>query len=96
MLSADSLASSNLTSPSRAGHSALLNKRLIRTNPNPRYKSLSFDIAVGATLHGFIGYFHSTLYKDIIISTEPRTESVGMFSWFPLYLPLRHPVNPWY
>lgn len=27
------------------------------------------------------------------ISIEPRTESVGMFSWFPIYIPLRTPVQ---
>ena len=32
------------------------------------------------------------LYKDIAISTDPASLSVGMFSWFPLYMPLRHPV----
>ena len=30
--------------------------------------------------------------KDIHISTEPHTISEGMFSWFPLYLPLRQPA----
>ena len=34
----------------------------------------------------------STLWQDVIISTDPATVSVGMFSWFPLYMPLRHPV----
>ena len=29
---------------------------------------------------------------EVHISTDPPTESVGMFSWFPLYIPLRHPV----
>jgi len=65
-------------------------------NPNPdnsRYRLLRFDLSTGGTLHGFIGYFHSTLYRDVVISTDPATLSVGMFSWFPLYLPLRHPVR---
>mgnify|MGYP002878185645 CR=1 FL=1 len=34
----------------------------------------------------------STLYEEVCISTEPSTVSEGMFSWFPLYVPLRHPV----
>ena len=59
---------------------------------NHRFDSLSFSCPVGGRLHGFIGYFHSTLYGDVHISTDPETESVGMFSWFPLYIPLRHPV----
>jgi protein arginine N-methyltransferase 5 len=63
--------------------------------PNPdneRYKRLVFDVPLGGALHGFVGFFHSTLYKDIHISTEPHTLSEGMFSWFPLYVPLRHPA----
>ena len=59
---------------------------------NSRYTTLRFDVPVGATLHGFAGFFHSTLYRDVCISTDPATLSDGMFSWFPLYLPLRHPV----
>ena len=59
---------------------------------NSRYKRMEWDCKLGGTLHGFVGYFHSTLYKDVIISTDPATVSVGMFSWFPLYMPLRHPV----
>jgi len=59
---------------------------------NSRYKAMEWQCPLGALIHGFIGYFHSTLYKDVIISTEPSTLSVGMFSWFPLYMPLRHPV----
>jgi protein arginine N-methyltransferase 5 len=59
---------------------------------NSRYTALEFDVEVGATLHGFAGFFHSTLYRDVAISTNPETLSEGMFSWFPLYLPLRHPV----
>ena len=30
--------------------------------------------------------------EAVHISTEPSTESVGMFSWFPLFIPLRTPV----
>ena len=62
------------------------------TPDNERYKRLRFDVPLGGALHGFVGFFHSTLYKDIHISTEPHTLSEGMFSWFPLYVPLRHPA----
>lgn len=60
---------------------------------NTRARALTFDVCVGGRLHGFVGYFHCTLYKDVAISTDPATESIGMFSWFPLYLPLRQPVH---
>jgi len=49
------------------------------------------------TLHGFLGTFHCDLYKSatsnsITISIAPNTFSTGMYSWFPLYFPLREPM----
>lgn len=49
------------------------------------------------TLHGFLGTFHCLLYqtyrkKSITISIAPNSFSVGMYSWFPLYFPLREPL----
>ena len=58
---------------------------------NSRYSSLTFTSDCDATLHGFGGYFIARLYKDIDISIEPATHSPGMFSWFPLFVPLRQP-----
>ena len=55
----------------------------------------------GMTIHGFLGTFHSTLYQPSsdeetnqpsVISIAPSSFSVGMFSWFPLYFPLREPM----
>ena len=55
----------------------------------------------GMTIHGFLGTFHSTLYQPTsdgdndqpsVISIAPSSFSVGMFSWFPLYFPLREPM----
>ncbi|XP_072024146.1 protein arginine N-methyltransferase 5-like [Amphiura filiformis] len=59
---------------------------------NTRYKSLTFDIANEAQLHGFAGYFDTILYDDIMLSTEPRTYSEGMFSWFPFFFPIKEPL----
>mmetsp|Transcript_4030 Transcript_4030/g.5121 ORF Transcript_4030/g.5121 Transcript_4030/m.5121 type:complete len:204 (+) Transcript_4030:2035-2646(+) len=48
------------------------------------------------------GTFHSTLYQSplpgnegnsSVISIAPTTFSVGMFSWFPVYFPLREPLH---
>ena len=54
----------------------------------------------GTAIHGFLGTFHSTLYqsplseKDVsVISIAPSSFSTGMFSWFPLYFPLREPLH---
>jgi type II protein arginine methyltransferase len=61
---------------------------------NTRYKALSFKLERGATIHGLVGYFESKLYGDVYISILPGSSnfSDGMFSWFPLYFPLRTPL----
>jgi protein arginine N-methyltransferase 5 len=59
---------------------------------NTRYRRMRFTVPQAATLHGFAGYFDSKLYDDVHISILPATFSEGMFSWFPLYFPLRTPV----
>ncbi|GFQ03706.1 protein arginine n-methyltransferase 1.5 [Phtheirospermum japonicum] len=67
---------------------------LTKTN-NQRYKKLHFDIPsdTGSTLiHGFAGYFDATLYKDVHLGIEPATATPNMFSWFPIFFPLRTPV----
>ena len=43
-------------------------------------------------LHGFRGTFDCTLYADIHISIADAHHSEGMFSWFPLYIPLENPL----
>lgn len=62
---------------------------------NQRYKKLRFDIPVetGSTIvHGFAGYFDAVLYKDVHLGIEPTTATPNMFSWFPIFFPLRSPV----
>jgi len=59
---------------------------------NDRYAEASFDVDVDAVVHGFAGYFDCELYDGVRISIQPKTFSEGMFSWFPMYLPLRTPV----
>jgi protein arginine N-methyltransferase 5 len=60
---------------------------------NNRYTKLIFDIPINTTLHGFAGYFDCTLYGDVHISINPASFSTGMFSWFPLFFPLRVPMH---
>lgn len=60
---------------------------------NSRYQRFRFKVEQANTLHGFAGYFDSRLYKDVHISIYPDTFSPGMFSWFPLYFPLRCPIH---
>ena len=54
--------------------------------------------AGGIIVHGLSGTFDSLLYRSEAtgreerISIAPETFSVGMFSWFPLFFPLRDPL----
>ena len=50
-----------------------------------------FRSALDAVLHGFGGYFDCQLYDQVSFSIHPATHSEGMFSWFPMYIPLRAP-----
>ncbi|KAF9586506.1 hypothetical protein BGW38_003420 [Lunasporangiospora selenospora] len=59
---------------------------------NVRYGSIEFTSDAGGMLHGVAGYFESVLYKDILMSINPETHSPGMFSWFPIYFPIKTPL----
>ena len=58
---------------------------------NSRYSVNRFRSSAAAVVHGFGGYFECVLYKDVIMSINPRTHSPGMFSWFPIYFPISTP-----
>ncbi|KAG2500070.1 hypothetical protein HYH03_002347 [Edaphochlamys debaryana] len=62
---------------------------------NSRYASLTFTrdpAAGGAVLHGLAGYFECVLYEGVLLSIHPPSHSENMFSWFPIFFPLREPV----
>ncbi|CAG8702676.1 11240_t:CDS:10, partial [Acaulospora morrowiae] len=59
---------------------------------NTRYSKQVFEIKESGLLHGIAGYFESVLYKDILMSILPATHSEDMFSWFPIFFPLRTPI----
>ncbi|KAK7320731.1 hypothetical protein VNO77_30468 [Canavalia gladiata] len=40
----------------------------------------------------FAGYFDATLYKDVHIGTEPSTATPEVFTWRPMFFPLRTPL----
>jgi len=45
-----------------------------------------------AKINGIAGYFEAVLYKDVELSTRPDRidrKSPDMFSWFPVYFPLK-------
>uniref|UniRef100_A0A8C6L4X7 Protein arginine N-methyltransferase 5 n=1 Tax=Nothobranchius furzeri TaxID=105023 RepID=A0A8C6L4X7_NOTFU len=60
---------------------------------NNRYQCLKFSVDCNSVLHGFAGYFETTLYKDVTLSIKPDTHSPGMFSWFPILFPLKQPIS---
>ncbi|XP_025829621.1 protein arginine N-methyltransferase 5 [Agrilus planipennis] len=60
---------------------------------NDRYGKLRFPVLQNCVLTGFAGYFETVLYKDVILSINPQTYSVGMVSWFPIVFPLPEPVQ---
>ena len=60
---------------------------------NVRYSKVTFDLAENGILHGFAGYFDCVLYKDIEMSIHPERHSTGMFSWFPIFFPLKVSYN---
>eukprot|EP01062_Namystynia_karyoxenos_P055643 TRINITY_DN4667_c0_g2_i1.p1 TRINITY_DN4667_c0_g2~~TRINITY_DN4667_c0_g2_i1.p1 ORF type:complete len:654 (+),score=192.09 TRINITY_DN4667_c0_g2_i1:91-1962(+) len=60
---------------------------------NDRMIRLRWTAVESAVCHGFAGYFDAVLYKDVEISIHPKHFSPGMFSWFPMYFPLRVPVH---
>ncbi|XP_076325185.1 protein arginine N-methyltransferase 5 isoform X2 [Tachypleus tridentatus] len=60
---------------------------------NTRYKNLTFHIENNYVLHGFAGYFDTVLYKNIKLSIVPESHSPGMFSWFPIFFPLKEPIQ---
>ncbi|CAG8593953.1 3805_t:CDS:10 [Ambispora leptoticha] len=59
---------------------------------NTRYSKNTFTITDSAILHGIAGFFESVLYKNITMSIHPKTHSEGMFSWFPIFFPLKTPI----
>ncbi|KAJ5636218.1 uncharacterized protein N7484_009531 [Penicillium longicatenatum] len=63
---------------------------------NVRQTRLSFPAQNRGTCHGLAGYFETVLYGDVELSTNPVTmeeKSASMISWFPIYFPLKTPLN---
>ena len=60
---------------------------------NSRSDTLTYTCTqpVGTVCHGFAGYFDAQLYKEVHLSILPETHTPSMFSWFPIFFPLRQP-----
>lgn len=64
----------------------------VTNSHNTRSANLTFHIPHASSCHGFAGYFEAHLYGNIGLSIHPDTAhrvSPDMFSWFPLFFPLR-------
>eukprot|EP00300_Choanocystis_sp_HF-7_P030775 c39725_g1_i1.p1 GENE.c39725_g1_i1~~c39725_g1_i1.p1 ORF type:complete len:635 (-),score=115.50 c39725_g1_i1:74-1939(-) len=59
---------------------------------NTRVGAFRYAMATDAVVHGFAGYFETTLYGDVMLSTNPATATPDMYSWFPIYIPLKSPL----
>ncbi|KAF7390207.1 hypothetical protein HZH68_012064 [Vespula germanica] len=60
---------------------------------NNRYEAKTFDVEQDSILHGFSGYFKAILYDNITLSIEPSTHSPEMFSWFPIFFPIKESIQ---
>ncbi|KAE8342244.1 hypothetical protein BDV24DRAFT_173864 [Aspergillus arachidicola] len=63
---------------------------------NVRRTRLAFPTLNRGVCHGLAGYFETVLYRDVELSTNPVTmdsKSANMISWFPIYFPLKTPLN---
>jgi type II protein arginine methyltransferase len=60
---------------------------------NPPIQKPNFKPQATSLCHGFAGYFHCELYGGMTISIDPLTETTEMISWFPIYFPIKTPIN---
>ncbi|KAL1922985.1 uncharacterized protein VTP21DRAFT_9361 [Calcarisporiella thermophila] len=60
---------------------------------NTRHSINRFKATEARTIHGLAGYFESVLYGNVNLSIHPHTHSPGMFSWFPIFFPLKVPIH---
>lgn len=62
---------------------------------NTRSATCTFHIPHASPCHGFAGYFEAHLYGNVGLSIHPDTiarVSPDLFSWFPLFFPLKTPL----
>ena len=63
---------------------------------NERFARLSFAVSLDCVMHGFSGFFKTTLYKDVTLSIVPATHTpnlnVDLFSWLSIFFPLKTPL----
>ena len=60
---------------------------------NSRYSQVCYDVRADSNLHGFALYLEYQLYKEIKISTVPTSQTGGISSIFPVFIPLLKPLQ---
>lgn len=60
---------------------------------NKRFKRVKFHAELDCLLTGFVGFFDTLLYGDIMLSTNPKNHTPNMASWFPIHFPLPEPMQ---
>ncbi|XP_063986507.1 protein arginine N-methyltransferase 5 [Diachasmimorpha longicaudata] len=60
---------------------------------NSRYDVRTFMVQQNCMLHGFSGYFDAVLFDNVTLSIVPDSHSKGMLSWFPIFFPIREPIQ---
>lgn len=58
---------------------------------NNRSAILRFKSKLKSVCHGFVGYFDCCLFEDVNLSILPSTQNANMYSWFPIYFPIKCP-----
>ena len=86
----------SFTHPSASTEDELLAAMASRNEDrNSREVTLRFlPLSSPTLLHGFAGYFTADLTDDITLSIhpDPSLRTKGLFSWFPIFFPLRDPI----
>jgi len=69
----------------------------LQIDHNGRRAVLEWTATSTGICHGFLGYFHCDLYRDVSISIDPTSISKyddcgKTFAWFPIYFPFGSPL----
>ncbi|KAI9885696.1 MAG: NAD(+) kinase [Watsoniomyces obsoletus] len=86
----DNLFAENILNDIKDGNTRTSNNN--NNQHNTRYARLSFPCPVRGACDGLAGYFETTLYGEVELSTRPDqidSKSPDMTSWFPLFFPLK-------
>ena len=69
----------------------------VNNQHNARFTRLQFPCALRGACDGLAGYFETTLWTGVELSTRPdrmQEKSPDMASWFPMFFPLKVHLSP--